>query len=201
MWMSIDMTGTNTVDRPEQKYPNGSTAERILDTAQALYLGGQAEKISMDALAKAAGMGRATLYRHFQNRDELVLSLMVREARALAANVQQQLQGIDEPCEHIIEGIILAVDAVSSSELFAAVFVMGGMDRGVLMSDRLLAVGMEIIVPLVGGAGLAKGTDLEALTEWIYRMLISFITVPSAHTASPAAMRKLLHKMLLPLLR
>jgi len=199
--MSVEMKQANTGERTAQKSPSGSTAERILDTAQLLYLGGQAEKISMDALAKAAGMGRATLYRHFQNRDDLVLSLMVREARTLAENVQQQLQGVDEPCEHIIEGIILAVDAVSSSELFAAVFVMGGMDRGALMSDRLLSVGMEIIVPLVGGAGLAKGIDLEALTEWIYRMLISFITVPSAHTSSPDAIRQLLHKMLLPLLR
>lgn len=207
MTIAVTSEKTSETTGPEagQKQVVGSTAERILDSAHKLYLVGQADKVSMDSLAKAAGVGRATLYRHFKNRDELLLSLMVREAKGLAAGVVQQLQGFNDPAEYIIEGVVLAADVVSSSSLFAAILIDGGLDRWLLMSDRLLAVGMEIIVPVVEGAGLpaaeAEDFDLEALMEWIFRILVSLMTMPSSRTQSPEATRQLLQKMLLPVLK
>jgi AcrR family transcriptional regulator len=180
------------------------TALRILNTTESLLLSGAADRLTMEEIAREAEMGRATLYRHFKNRDEILLALMVREAQKLAQDAQNTLVDVEDPCVHIIEGMVLAVSSIGGSPLFAAIFTVGTVSRWLFMSDKLLAVGMEIIVPMIEraheGAG-ESGIDMEILNEWIYRTLISLITIPSANTATPEAMRNMLHQTLMPLLR
>jgi len=79
------------------------------------------------------------------------------------------------------------------------------MNQWLFMSDKLIEIGVEIIVPMVEHAGeRGEGIgdiDSETLTEWIYRILISMISVPSANTQNPDGMRAMLNKTLGPLLR
>jgi hypothetical protein len=76
------------------------------------------------------------------------------------------------------------------------------MNQWLFMSDKLIEIGVEIIVPMVEHAGEGIGDiDSETLTEWIYRILISMISVPSANTQNPDGMRAMLNKTLGPLLR
>ncbi|WP_374680141.1 TetR/AcrR family transcriptional regulator, partial [Hydrocarboniphaga effusa] len=57
--------------------------DRILDVARdALSADPQA---SLNSIAKAAGVGAGTLYRHFPNRESLVLNVYRKEIDALVA--------------------------------------------------------------------------------------------------------------------
>jgi AcrR family transcriptional regulator len=47
---------------------------------------------SLNAIAKRAGVGNATLYRHFQTREELVLAVYQEEVRKLVQSVDPLLQ-------------------------------------------------------------------------------------------------------------
>ena len=51
----------------------------------------------MEEVAKAAGVGRATLYRHFKNRDDLLLAVIEREAVIIAGRVEKKISKIDSP--------------------------------------------------------------------------------------------------------
>ena len=161
----------------------------------------------MDEVAKAAGVGRATLYRHFRNRDDLMLAVIETEAVAIAGRVEKKIRSVDSPAQHIIEGMVQAMDEINKSKLFRALFQSGGssiVNRLLFDTDRLTNIGLEIMLPVVQRAQqsgeLNTGMSLDMLVEWIMRMLISLITVPSKQLNSKRAVREMLHATMLPVL-
>jgi AcrR family transcriptional regulator len=60
--------------------------------AQALAVDGE---VSLNAIAKLAGVGNATLYRHFPTREALILEVYRREVRVLAETADELLQRHD----------------------------------------------------------------------------------------------------------
>jgi len=62
------------------------TAALIVDSAAAL-LARSGETASMEDIATAAGIGRATLYRYFANRDELLRAMASASVEELAVQI------------------------------------------------------------------------------------------------------------------
>jgi AcrR family transcriptional regulator len=63
----------NTATRPE---PVGGARERILDTAYELFSRRGIHDVGIDELIERAGVAKATLYKHFPSKDELVLAFL-----------------------------------------------------------------------------------------------------------------------------
>ncbi|MEO7015090.1 MAG: helix-turn-helix domain-containing protein [Leifsonia sp.] len=64
------------------------TTVAIIDSA-AMVLADRGEAASMDDIASAAGIGRATLYRYFRNREELVSAMAAASVQELAARIEE----------------------------------------------------------------------------------------------------------------
>jgi AcrR family transcriptional regulator len=60
--------------------------ERLIATASAAFASGQA--ISLDAIAKRAGLGSGTLYRHFPTREDLVEEVYREQIRPLRGEAE-----------------------------------------------------------------------------------------------------------------
>ena len=186
---------------------NLSKSERILATARSLYSNPSTNNPTMDDVAKAAGIGRATLYRHFKNRDELLLTVLEQEALDIAARVEKKIRNIEQPAEYIIEGMVQAMTEINKNDLLRNIFQSdssAAVNRLLFESDRLVNVGIGIMLPVVQRAQetgeLTSTMDFETLVEWILRMLVSLVTIPSRKLNSQAAVRKMLHATMLPVL-
>jgi AcrR family transcriptional regulator len=184
-----------------------SVPDRILDTAEAIYSQPDGLGTTMEDIAKAAGLGRATLYRHFNNRDELLLAVMAREANLIAAKVERKIRHIDTPGEHIIEGMVRAMREMKKSNLFRNVLTAetgSVVNRLIFTSDRMVNIGLEIMLPVVQRAHetgkLKTDMEFELLVEWILRMLSSVLTVPSEQLKTEGDIRYMLQKTMLPVL-
>jgi AcrR family transcriptional regulator len=184
-----------------------SVPDRILDTAKAIYTRPDGLGATMEEIARAAGLGRATLYRHFSNRDDLLLAVMVREANLIAAKVDRKIRHIESPGEHIIEGMVQAMREMKKSDLFNS--VLGAetgsiVNRLIFSSDRMVNIGLDIMLPVVQRAHetgkLKTDMNLELLMEWIMRMLTSLLTVPSKQLKTERDIRYLLQQTMLPVL-
>jgi AcrR family transcriptional regulator len=57
--------------------------DRLIEVAKAMFSEGGADT-SLEAIAKAAGVGIGTLYRHFPTRDALIESVYRNETQNLA---------------------------------------------------------------------------------------------------------------------
>jgi AcrR family transcriptional regulator len=73
----------------------GATREDVLDAARSRYVDG--ERIDMRAIAADLGVGRATLYRWFGSRQELLGEVIARETEGYFAHVRARVGGRGAP--------------------------------------------------------------------------------------------------------
>ncbi|QUQ67200.1 TetR family transcriptional regulator [Kutzneria sp. CA-103260] len=66
--------------------------ERILDAAAELVLRWGYKRVTIEDVAKHAGIGKGTVYLHFRNRAELFVSVLVRESVAMTADMLDALR-------------------------------------------------------------------------------------------------------------
>jgi AcrR family transcriptional regulator len=179
--------------------------ERWLDAAESCYTRFGPAKTTVEDVAQAAGVSRATLYRHFKSRDDLLAAVVVREAGRLAAEAAVSIQRFDDVGSWIVEGMLLCLREIPRRPLLAMLFApeeVGAASRLVLTSERLLAIGADFLRPMFGFARerglLREGVRIEVLMEWVLRILMSYLTVPSRLAQTDAELRHLLRAMILP---
>lgn len=91
--------------------------ERILEVAKEAFARDGA-KASLDDIAKQAGVGPGTLYRHFPTREELLQSVYRSELEKLAA-AEQKFARTMPPLEALRAWLLLFVDAIAAKQLIA----------------------------------------------------------------------------------
>jgi AcrR family transcriptional regulator len=86
---------TPTTDQRPRRFSAAERHEQYLRCAADLVLSDGVSAVTMDAVAAAAGVNKALLYRQFANRGELLLALFDRETRGLDAAVRGAMEGVD----------------------------------------------------------------------------------------------------------
>ncbi len=91
--------------------------ERILEAAKQAFTRSGANT-SLDDVAKAAGVGAGTLYRHFPTRDALLEAVYRTEVEKLAA-AQQKFAETMPPVEALRAWMLLFVDYIATKQIIA----------------------------------------------------------------------------------
>jgi len=91
--------------------------ERILEVAREAFTRSGADA-SLDDIAKQAGVGPGTLYRHFPTREELLKAVYRKELETLAAAAQKFAATLP-PIEALRAWLLLFVDAVAAKQIIA----------------------------------------------------------------------------------
>jgi AcrR family transcriptional regulator len=93
--------------------------ERILEVAKQEFTRSGANA-SLEEIAKQAGVGPGTLYRHFPTREELLVAVYRSEMEKLAA-AERTFAGTLPPVEALRAWLLLFVDAVETKQIIAPV--------------------------------------------------------------------------------
>jgi AcrR family transcriptional regulator len=91
--------------------------ERILEVAKRAFTRSGADT-RLDDIAKQAGVGPGTLYRHFPTREELLKAVYRNELEQLAT-AEQKLAETMPPVEALRAWLLLFVDAVAAKQIIA----------------------------------------------------------------------------------
>src|ERR1700756_1430183 len=91
--------------------------ERILDVAKEAFTRSGADT-SLDDIAKQAGVGPGTLYRHFPTREEL-LKEVYRDNLEKLATAGEKFAETMPPIEALRAWLLLFVDAVAAKQIIA----------------------------------------------------------------------------------
>jgi AcrR family transcriptional regulator len=91
--------------------------DRVLEVAREAFtrLGANA---SLDEVAKQAGVGAGTLYRHFPTRDELLKAVYRSEVKKLAS-AEQKFAETMPPIEALRAWMLLFVDYIATKKIIA----------------------------------------------------------------------------------
>ena len=100
--------------------------ERILEVAKEAFTSSGADT-SLDDIAKQAGVGAGTLYRHFPTRDALLEAVYRTEVEKLAA-AEKEFARTMPPVEALRAWMLLFVDYIAAKQLIAPALntVVGG---------------------------------------------------------------------------
>src|SRR5580704_13283535 len=93
--------------------------ERVLEVAKQEFTRSGANA-SLEEIAKKAGVGPGTLYRHFATREELLIAVYQSEMEKLAA-AERTLADTLPPVEALRAWLLLFVDAVETKQIIAPV--------------------------------------------------------------------------------
>src|SRR6201987_4208102 len=91
--------------------------ERILEVAKEAFARSGANA-SLDDVAKRAGVGPGTLYRHFPTRDALLEAVYRREVEKLAA-AERKFAEVMPPMEALRAWMLLFVDYIATKKIIA----------------------------------------------------------------------------------
>ena len=112
------MTEKRSSDGRKPRADAQRNPERILEVAKRAFTRSGADT-SLDDIAKQAGVGPGTLYRHFPTREELLKAVYRNELENLAT-AEEKFAETMPPVEALRAWLLLFVDAVAAKQIIAA---------------------------------------------------------------------------------
>ncbi|MEW2354640.1 TetR family transcriptional regulator [Spirillospora sp. NPDC029432] len=188
--------------------PPASDAEarqRIIDaTARCVDRHGVA-KTTLSDVAGELGVTRQTVYRHFARISDIIGEVAAQGAESFVDRLVAHLQGIGDPAEAVVEGMVFCVRAIPTEPHLSLLLQLGdstAFGRGATTADAI-GYGARMLrrFPVDWAAAGVGEDDLNGLAEIIMRLLSSFLQHPSEPPREEAALRALLHRWLGPALR
>ena len=180
------------------------TTTRILDAAAELYATIGPRRCSVEDIAERSGLGRTTIYRRFDGRQQILEAVIGREVRRFFASILAPTAGLhrfnDVVVESFVHGLassetsLLAAMVRSEPELLALLTIDGG---------PIIDAAREFLLDLTAQAGVGSDADTTAtLVEVLVRLAISLVLTPSATFPldDPDTALAALHRVLDPIL-
>jgi AcrR family transcriptional regulator len=145
--------------------------ERLIEAAKAAFAEAGTD-VSLEEIARRAGVGIGTLYRHFPTRDAVVEAVYRREVQQLA-DAATRLLAAHPPGEALHAWMGVFVDYIATKKLIAPALAVPGADR----SELYAAAGTAMtgsISELVSRAKASGDIRPDADPEDLLRALIGF---------------------------
>lgn len=121
---------------------------RVLEAAAAAFAA-EGPTVPLDEIARRAGVGAGTVYRHFPTKEELIAAVLVARMEAMLAEVRGALAAPDAGRAFYTFFITMTVDAQDKMDL----------------AEALTSHGIDIRAATAGIAGVLK----DALAELLFR--------------------------------
>jgi AcrR family transcriptional regulator len=175
--------------QPVQRKPRTDAArnrERILEVAKEAFFTSGANT-SLDEVARQAGVGAGTLYRHFPTRDALLEAVYHTEVAKLAA-AEQELSAKLPPVEALRAWMLLFVDYIAAKHIIAPALntLVGGPSKVYEASRSQVSGAIESLVKRAIKSGDIR-KDLDAFD--LLRALIGVSNVASSPDWQQSAKR------------
>ena len=165
--------------KPKPRRPRADAQrnrERLLEVAKEAFTEHGAG-VSLDEVAKQAGVGAGTLYRHFPTREALLEEVYRTEVEKLAA-AEREFTRTMPPVQALRAWMLLFVDYIAAKQIIAPALntMVGGPSKVLQSSGGLVKKGIHTLVERAIESGDVRG-DLEPID--LLRALIGVSNVMS----------------------
>ena len=167
------------------------------------------ERVRMGEIAARANVSRASLYRYFASKEDLIRAYTMREFDELFRVLDESTSETDDFDDRLAEGLGLAIPALRRHPVFGAVLAINdrGIMRSTLQSGVAIAHARDQATERVNRA-VREGHiridqyDISVTTELIARLVISLAETPesTARLDSAEDAREFARRYLVPLL-
>src|SRR5918999_3372070 len=103
------------MSRSATRLPASQRREQLLDTTKAIVAARGFHAVSIEAVAREAGVSRPIVYGHFEHLSGLLEALVLREStRALAQLSRVLPSGLEEPPTQLLSALRAYLEAVEA---------------------------------------------------------------------------------------
>src|ERR1700756_4663194 len=154
-------------------------AESILAAAKRTFLAGRFRAVSMDAIAREAGVSKATVYSHFANKEELFGAVIGRECGLYFARFSAgELDPVNVRASLSVLGrryleLVLAPDAIALHRI-----ILGEVSRFPMLGEVFWRAGPErqrVQIEAFLRSAIASGTLALADTRLAAEQFVSLV--------------------------
>jgi AcrR family transcriptional regulator len=149
--------------------------ERLLEAAKAVFSAGGPEA-SLEAVAKRAGVGIGTLYRHFPTRDALFEAVYRREVEQLGA-LAEELGREAEPVEALRQWLHATVEVTATKKGMLAALALATDGQAELFAEvgeRMRAALTALIGRAVAAGAMRDDIGPEEVMRALYGLVGSY---------------------------
>jgi TetR/AcrR family transcriptional repressor of uid operon len=179
-----------------------ASADRVLDAALACIGRVGVAKTTLDDVAREAGCARATVYRYFPGKQQLVAAVVTREATDLG----DHLVAMAADAQHLSDAVVTVITegtrllAGHDALTFVATYEPELLLRYLAFEreDAVLRAASQLVAPAF--TRFLTPERAERLGEWIARIALSHLCNPSeaVDVADARQVRKLVEDFVLP---
>lgn len=159
-----------------------STRERILDAARDCVEATTLEGFALEDVAAAAGVSRATIYRHFPSgRSQVVTEAVTREIADFWRRLADHVRDIDAIEGRLVEGLMEARRNVLEHTLLQRLLASEPDQLTAEMAESDVLVYRVIatyIRDLIEREKLVDGVDTDRASEYLTRMFMTYVGSP-----------------------
>ena len=164
------------MSRRQGVVPHEAEAAQVhfIDAAEACFERYGVVKTTMEDIAKMAGVSRPTVYRHFSDRDSLILAVVMRRARSLIGKAQAFIRRHERFEDQLVEGLLFLVKTgrkdpfvrilVSPEHLELAHQILGATDAVI---DLNLEMWQPILAEAAARGELNPDLDFREIARWL----------------------------------
>jgi len=128
--------------QPTESAITDDARERILAAAERCIDRHGIRKTTMDDIASEVGLSRPSVYRHFADRDDLLVELITRHARAINDRAHKSISRQSSLPDQVIEGVLKIADNARRDPLTRYAIDTDGSS----LSRRMIASGMSEMI-------------------------------------------------------
>jgi len=182
--------------------PVGDTATRILDATLATMADHGIVRLSLEDVARRAGLTRQTVYRYFPNADALLMASGMRAVDGLIDQAVQRASGQNDPVIAVIECVAVGIENLAGDPQLEGLLARRQEGDAVvsLTADTAIEFCLSVFQRLDVDWTL-HGFDtagLRELAEMTLRTVQSLLTDPGQRSLDGIALRRFIARWLGP---
>jgi AcrR family transcriptional regulator len=168
---------------PQAEPVADAASERILDAALALAAASGVRHLTMDDVARRAGVGRMTVYRRFGDKQGMLEALAARESRRCLAELDEAIDPAAPVAEQVAEGFVASMRIARRHPLLVrlARFEPATVVESLTADGGAIFAAMRDFVATrlraAQDAGALAGIEEEEAAELLVRLCVSFVLI------------------------
>ncbi len=180
--------------------------DRVLDAAERCLADAGYHRVTMEAIATQAKISRATLYRYFSSRDEVLSGVVVRDSERYLERIRPRVEAEPDLGSAVLEFIRSTLKAARRDPSIALIFNSDDtLHTGGILAESSVELFEMVTVffrPLFErwAGQVRSGVSVEDASEWILRNLLGLLTVRGPRRRSSGALDAYLSRYLLPVI-
>lgn len=183
-----------------EKAQTTDTQTKIVEAALACVKKWGVEKVTLNDIAREAGVTRPTVYSYFKTRDDVIRYALLQSAYGFAQKLFQQIEKFSTPQERLLESFMYALKHLPS-EPYLEMVTDSGLSNILNQHALNTPAGMEIsrgLFKIIFRESQLDDDTLDEVIEVTTRMMLSLLTLEGPKKRSDKEMRAFLKRRLFP---